>query len=289
MDKVIKAIYKNEAVIYACDITKMANEMQKIHGTYPVATMALGRTLAGATLMCSMLKHKNDKLTISINGGGVTGTLLAAGDASLRMRACIGNPKATVKPKSDGDINVGGAVGTNGFLSVIKDMGLQSPYTGKAPLQTGEIGEDLAYYFYTSEQQPGIVYLNTWVETDFSVIDAGGVIVKPLPHASEEVLSAIEEKVPLLKNFAIYLLSEPLEDVIKRIFGDGVKITETQTPVLYCGCSLDRLRETLKSLGKEELSDMAEKDGGAEITCRFCNKKYYFDKKDLEKLIKEIG
>ena len=204
------------------------------------------------------------------------------------MKACVGNPKATIMPKSGEDINVGGAVGTDGFLTVIKDLGLQAPYTGKVPLQTGEIGEDLAYYFLTSEQQPGIVYLNTWVETDLSVIDAGGMIIKPLPNASKEVLDEVEAMVPMIRNFAIYLFSESVEDIIKKIFGEGVKITEKLAPRLHCDCSRERLKEVLKSLGKAELEDMVEKDGGAEISCKFCNTDYKFTAEDLNKLISEI-
>lgn len=287
MDTLVKGMINGEAAVYACDITQMANEMQRTHNTLPVATMALGRTLAGATLMCSMLKHKNDRLTLQINGGGVTGTLMAVGGADLVMKACIGNPKANVKPKGEGDLNVGGAVGTDGFATVIKDLGLKAPYVGKTRMVSGEIGEDLAQYFMQSEQQPSIVYLNTWVEQDFSVIDAGGVIIKPLPKASEQTLALIESKIPMIRNYAIYLMSKSVDEVLKMIFPE-IELTEHSAPRYQCDCSRERLIGMLVSLGKDELNDMIERDGGAQVTCRFCNKEYNFSKQELQKIVEGL-
>lgn len=286
MDKVVKAIINGEVAVYACDITKAANDMRDIHKPLPVATTALGRTLAGATLMCSMLKNEGDKLTLSINGGGDCGTIMATGNAKLEMKCCIGNPMANVAPKENGDMNVGGAVGTNGFMTVIRDSGEGEPYVGKTALQTGEIAEDLAYYYLQSEQQPSIVYLNTWVETDFSVVDAGGIIVKPLPFCSEETLCAIEKVTPHINNYAIYLMAGEVEDVLKKIFaGMDLKITETLYPKYHCDCSRERLEQVLISLGEEEILDMIKKDKGAQVTCRYCNKVYDFSETDLKELL----
>ena len=286
MDEIVKAIYRDEAVIYACDITGMAREMQMLHGTYPAATMALGRTLAGATLMCSMLKHKKDKLTVNINGGGPAGTLIVTGDQSLNMKAFVANP--TASPEGD-PLNVGKAVGKDEFMTVIKDLGLKAPYVGKVPLETGEIGEDFAQYFYTSEQQQAVVYLNTWVETDLSVVNAGGLIVLPLPEASREVIDDIASKIPQIRNYAIYMMNDDTAGIIKKIFGEGAEITETLSPRLKCDCSKKRLEEVLISLGRDEIEDMIEKDKGAEVTCRFCNKKYRFSEDELKKLLEGLS
>lgn len=287
-DVVVKALINNEVAVYACDITNMANEMQRIHNSYPVATTALGRLLAATTLMSSMLKNESDKITLSINGGGCTGTVMATGNAKLEIKGCIGNPQANVKPKENGDLNVGEAVGKDGFLTVIKDLGLKEPYVGKVHLATGEIAEDLTDYFLFSEQQHSIVYLNTWVETDFSVVNAGGIIVMPLPFCSEETLKFVESKVPKIANYAIYLMGKQAKEVVEDIFeGMPLKITDTLYPKYHCDCSRKRLEEVLLSLGEKEIKDMIEKDGGAQITCRFCNKKYDFSADDLTKILEE--
>ena len=187
-----------------------------MHETWPAATVALGRTLAGTVLMCAMLKNKSDRLTISINGGGPAGTIMTVGDASFQVKGYIANPHVNVEPSKDGNLHVASVVGKNGFITVIRDLRLKEPYVGKTSLETGEIAEDIAYYLLKSEQQPSIVYLNTWIEQDMSVLRAGGIIIIPMPGCSEKTLSSIEDKICEIKNYALYLL----RDEPKRIIGE---------------------------------------------------------------------
>ncbi len=289
MDTLVRAMLNGEAAVYACDITQMANEARMMHGTWPAATVALGRTLAGTVLLCAMLKNKEDRITLSINGGGPAGTIMAVGGASLEIKGYIANPHVNVKPSEDGNINVAEAVGKDGFITVIRDLGLKEPYVGKTQIETGEIAEDLAYYLLKSEQQPSIVYLNTWVEPDLTVLKAGGIIITPMPGCSEETLSEIEKKVSRIKNYALYLLEKNPKQIMEDLFsGMSIKLLSEAQPILKCDCSKERILEALAALGVGEVQDMIQKDQGAHITCRFCNKEYIFDEQELNMIIQKL-
>lgn len=288
MDTLIHAMLNGEVAVYACDISQMAEEARKTHGTWPAATVALGRTLAGCTLMSAMLKTKRDKITLSINGGGPAGTIMAVGDAELRIKGYIANPQVNVPPSGKDGLNIAEAVGKKGLVTVIRDQGLKEPYIGKTPMKTGEIAEDLAYYLLQSEQQPSIVYLNTWVEQDFSVLNAGGIIITPMPGCSEKTLSEIEDRICEIKNYALHLMQYTPEQEVLRLFaGMEVKILKEDKPVYLCDCSLQRISEALLSMGETELRDMAKKDKGAQITCRFCNKEYNLNEQELNIIIEK--
>jgi len=289
MDTLIRSILNEEAVVYACDITKIANIAQKQNDSWPAATVALGRTLAGTVLMCAMLKNKKDKITININGGGPAGSILAVGNALMQVKGYISNPYVNVEPTGDGNIHVSKIVGKNGLLTVIRDMGLKEPYIGMIKIETGEIAEDLAYYLLKSEQQPSIVYLNTWIEQDLSVLKAGGIIITPLPGCSEKTLSVIETKINDIKNYALYLLQKTPKQIVSDLFAEvNIKILDENYPVYKCDCSRNRIIKTLITLGIDELDDMIRKDKGTEITCRFCNKKYRFSEQELNIIIKNM-
>jgi molecular chaperone Hsp33 len=288
MDTLIHALLNGEAAVYACDISQMAEEARKTHGAWPIATMALGRTLAGCTLMSAMLKTKRDRITLSINGGGPAGTIMAVGDAELHIKGYIANPQVNIPPSENGSLDIAGAVGKNGLVTVIRDQGLKDPYIGKTPIQTGEIAEDIAYYMLQSEQQPSIVYLNTWVEQDLTVLNAGGIIIAPMPGCSEKTLSDIESRLWDIKNYALHLMQYTPEQEVMRIFsGMDVKVLREDKPVYVCDCSLDRITGMLLALGTTELRDMLEKDKGAQITCRFCNKEYNLNEQDLNMIIEK--
>ncbi len=283
-DILIKGLLNSEAIIYACDITQMAKEAREIHRTMPVGSIVLGRTLAAATMMCAMLKNPSDKLTLMLNGGGEAGTIMAVGDADLNMKSYIANPKVNTMPIND-QFNIVDAVGKKGTVTVIRDTGHKEPYVGKTEIVSGEIGEDIARYFLDSEQQNSIVYVNTWLETDTTVLNAGGIIIRPLPNCTEGTLLQIESRIKEIKNYAIYLLQESAEAVVKKIFST-VDIIERKTPHLYCDCNRQRLEEVLISLGEKELEDMIKTDNKAQLVCRFCNKKYDFDGNELTRLLK---
>ena len=287
-DQLTRLIINNEVRVMASDTTHLVEEAKAIHKTFPVATAVLGRTLTAAVMMGSELKHPSHSLTININGGGPAGTVLATAKGDCTVRGCMGNPQVNLPARSDGKLDVGGAVGKDGFLTVIRDVGLKDAYVGKTELRSGEIAEDLAYYFLQSEQQPSIVYLSVWVDIDTSVLRAGGLIISPMPGASEETLSDIESRLFDIQNYALLLLSKSPAEAVKTIFaGMDVKELDTREPRYHCDCSREKLEQVIISLGREEITDMIEKDGQAEIVCRFCNKKYLFDAEALRRLLQE--
>lgn len=287
-DILVRAMLNDEVAVCACDITQMAEEARIIHGSMPVGTIALGRVLSAATMLSSMLKNKNDKFTLMINGGGDAGTIMAVGNAKLEMKAYIANPFTNPPPNEKGQFDIARAVGKDGFVTVIRDFGLKEPYVGKTELVSGEIGEDIAHYLLVSEQQPSIVYVNTWLETDMTVLNAGGIIIRPMPGCSEESLLEVEGRIGEIKNYALHLFSSSAEEVIQKTFsGMDIKILETEHPKLLCDCSKERLEQVVISLGKEEIEDMINEDNGAELTCRFCNRVYHFDSDDLKQLLNE--
>jgi len=279
-------LLNNDVVVSASDTTQIAEYAHQLHDTYPTATAALGRTLTAAIMMASGLKGENQNLTISINGGGPAGTVLATANAKGQVKGCINNPYVDLPAKPDGSLDVGRAIGTNGFITVSKNMGAPEPYVGRTPLVTGEIAEDLAYYYLKSEQQPTIVYLCTWVDIDTRVIAAGGLVIAPLPGASEETLSEIEKRLHKIRNYALMLMNFTPDEAVRKIFdGMDLKHLDDSEPEYYCDCSRERLEQVLITLGEKDLGEMIEEDHGAEMTCRFCNKKYQFNEQDLRKLL----
>lgn len=285
-DILLRAMLNKEAAVCACDITKMAEEARKIHDTLPVGTIIMGRTLAAATMMASTLKNDSDRFSLMINGGGPAGTIMAAGNARLEMKGYIANPNVNTPPSEKGGFDIAGAVGTDGFVTVVMDLGLKEPYVGKTPVVSGEIGADIANYYLVSEQQPSIVYVNTWLETDMSIVNAGGIMIRPMPGCSEETLTEIEKRIPEISNYAMYLLAGSTEETLQKIFkGMELDVLDTAQPLWKCDCSKKRLEQVVVSLGKHEIKDMIEKDDGAEIVCRFCNKKYRFSSDDLKRLL----
>ena len=283
-----KFLLNDEVSVVACDTTALVREAKEIHGTYPVATAVLGRTLSAAVMMASQLKHESHNLTININGGGPAGTIIATAKADGTVKGCIANPEVNLPAREDGKLDVGGAVGTDGFLTVVKDIGLKEPYVGRTQLESGEIAEDLAYYYLQSEQQPTIVYLCTWVDIDTRVIAAGGLVIAPLPGASEESLQMVEERLHLINNYALMLMNLSPDEAVRKIFkGLDLKHLGDSELSYCCDCSRERLEQVLISLGEAELRDIIEQDHGAELTCRFCNKKYQFSENELNKLLLE--
>jgi len=285
-DILVRGMLNGEVSVFACDISDMAEEARVTHGLMPVATIILGRTMAAATMMAAMLKNKGDRMTLMINGGGPAGTVMAVGDADLNIKAYVANPGVNPPPTEKGGFDISGAVGKDGFITVARDAGLGEPYVGKVRMVSGEIGEDVANYLLISEQQPSIVYVNTWLETDMTVLNAGGLMIRPLPGCSEETLDEIERRIGKIANFALMLFQSGVEDVLGNIFqGMDLKLLDYAEPVYRCDCSKERLGQVVVSLGENEIEDMIEKDKGAEITCHFCNKKYDFTEDDLKTLL----
>lgn len=289
-DVLLQGLVNEEASVYACDISDMVEEVRTIHDTSPIATIILGRCLSAATMMSAMLKNDTDRLTVMVDGGGPAGQIIVVGNARLELKAYMADPGVDLPPGDKPGFNIAGAVGRNGFLTVTKDLGLKEPYIGRTPIVSGEIGEDFAQYFQQSEQQPSIVYVSTWLETDMSIVKAGGVIVKPLPDCSEETLSELEKHVPQIQNFTTYLMAETPEQALKHCFeGMHLAVLDKRSPVAVCDCSRERLESVLVSVGREELEDMIAKDKGAELTCSFCRKQYRFSEEELKELLKRAA
>lgn len=289
-DYIVRCSTNDGSVRAFCATTKnLVNEAQKMHKLYPVATAALGRLLTAASMMGAMLKSEDDLLTLQITGNGPLGRVLATSDCHSNVKGYVGNPLVDIPKNAQGKLDVGGAIGKDGFLTVIRDFGLKEPYIGKTPLVTGEIGDDLTSYFAVSEQVPSVVGLGVLVDVDLSVKAAGGFIVQVMPDASEEVICKLEENIKNVTSVTKMLDDNMTPEEILKVVLDGIDFTinETLDTKYYCNCSKERVEKVLVSVGEEELMDIIETDGKAELTCHFCDKVYNFDETELRNLLKK--
>ena len=283
MDKLVRAITKDGSVKAVAAVTKdLTEQVRNIHKTLPVATAALGRTLAAASMMGNALKEENASLTLQIKGGGPLGTVLAVSDHLGNVRGYVQNPQVDVPLREDGKLDVGRAVGADGTLTVIKDIGLKEPYIGSVGLLGGEIAEDLAAYFVESEQIPTACALGVLIDRDQSVKAAGGYIIQLLPGAGEDVMAAGAVTALLDRD------PDP-EALLRTVLSDfEVEILET-APIEYkCYCSRDRVERALISMGVAELEDLLAEQGGCELGCQFCDKVYRFTGEELQGLINQM-
>ncbi len=291
MDTLVRAITA-DGLVQAVAVTtrSLTEQARNIHKTLPVGTAALGRALAAASMMGNALKDPQASLTLQIKGGGPLGTVLAVSDAGGNVRGYVQNPHTDLHLREDGKLNVGAAVGGDGFLTVIKDLGMKEPYIGSVGLLGGEIAEDLAAYFVESEQIPTACALGVLVDRDQSVRAAGGYIIQLLPGAGEDVIAKVEGGV-LAAGAVTGLLdrdSDP-ESLLRAVLSDfDVEVLE-RTPVAYrCSCSRDRVERALISMGVEELEDLLAEQGGCELGCQFCDKTYTFTAGELEALLETM-
>lgn len=290
MDILTKAVTKDGFMrIYAVNSKETAEKARIIHGTSPVVTAALSRTLTAGILMGSMLKEENADLTLQIKGGGPLGLMIVVAKQGGFVKGYVENPVVDLPLNSKGKLDVGGAVGTDGYLSVIKDLKMKEPYIGRVPLQTGEIGDDIAFYYAQSEQVPSVVALGVLVDKDLSVKAAGGFIVQVMPDCDELSLKRLESKISALPGVTS-LLAKGMsgEELIKYVMdGFDVDILESCEVGYKCDCSRERTYRAVKSLGDSEIKAMIEEDGRAEVNCHFCNKSYLFGKEELEGMLKK--
>lgn len=289
MDILTKAVTKDGFMrVYAVNSKETVEQARKIHSASPTACAALGRTLTAGILMGSMMKEKDADLTLQIKGGGPLGILIVVAKPGGLVKGYIANPQVDLPLNSKGKLDVGGAVGCDGYLSVIKDLKMKEPYIGRVPLQTGEIGDDIAFYYAQSEQVPSVVALGVLVDKDLSVKAAGGFIVQVMPDCDELSLKRLEENIAKLPGVTS-LLEKGMsgEELIKYVMGDiETEILESCEVGYSCDCSRERTYRAVKSLGKDEIKAMIEEDGRAEVNCHFCNKSYLFGKEELEDMIK---
>ena len=289
-DYIVRCSTNDGSVRAFCATTRnLVNEAQKMHKLYPVATAALGRLLTAASMMGAMLKSEDDLLTLQITGNGPLGRVLATSDCHSNVKGYVGNPLVDIPKNAQGKLDVGGAIGKEGFLTVIRDFGLKEPYIGKTPLVTGEIGDDLTSYFAVSEQVPSVVGLGVLVDVDLSVKAAGGFILQVMPDASEEVICKLEENIKKVTSVTKMFEDNMTPEEILKVVLDGIDFTvnETLDTNYYCNCSKERVEKVLVSVGEEELLDIIEKDKKAQLTCHFCDKVYNFDETDLKNLLKK--
>ncbi|EHS59948.1 Hsp33 family molecular chaperone HslO [Paenibacillus sp. Aloe-11] len=271
---------------FAVRTTQLVEELRRRHDTYPTATAALGRTLTAGAIMGSMLKG-NERLTIQVKGDGPIGQIVVDANAAGEVRGYVAEPHVHLPSNSMGKLDVAGAVGTEGFIHIIKDLGLKEPYRGSIPIISGELGEDFTYYFAKSEQTPSAVGLGVLVDTDNSVIVAGGFIIQLLPGLNDDEITAIENAVGSLPPVTA-LLDQGLElDEMLRWMLPDVRVLDETEIHFQCECSRERVEKTLISLGENELTQLIEEEGQAEVVCHFCNEAYQFNKDDLQNLLNQ--
>lgn len=286
-DYIVRATAFNGSIrAFAAISTNTVEEARKIHDTSPVASAALGRMLTAAAIMGAMLKSEKDLVTLQIVGSGPLKGVLATSDSSSNVKGYVVNPDVDIPLRQDGKLDVGGAIG-DGSLRVIKDVGLKEPYSGSIELLTGEIADDITYYFAKSEQVPSSVGLGVLVDTDLSIKHAGGFIIQLMPDVSEEVVDKLEKKLLTIPYITDMLASgADAEKILQTILGDFDLEILAKTPMSYkCGCTRQRVEQAIISLGKKELSQIIEEDKKAELTCQFCNKVYNFNEEELKELL----
>lgn len=288
-DYLIRATAANAQIrAFACVTRDTVEEARKAHDTSPVVTAALGRLLTGAAMMGSMLKGEKDLLTLQVHGSGPVKGMTVTADAAGHVKGYANEPQVMLPPNAKGKLDVGGAVGI-GFMNVIKDMGLKEPYVGQTVLQTGEIGDDLTFYFATSEQVPSSVGLGVLMEKDNTVKQAGGFIIQLMPFAGEEVISALEENLSKVDSVTALLDAGKSAEQILEVILEGLEVEFTdRMPVSFsCNCDKERVSKALVSVGKEELNNMIEDGKTIEVNCHFCNTFYHFTVEELKELRKK--
>ncbi len=285
MGKIYKTlIYDGQISLSVLDTTDVVNKAIELHGLTPLCAAGLGRALTVASFMATSLKDENEKLSVTIDGNGVGWKIVVCADGNLNVRGSIVNPHADLPLKPNGKLDVGGLVGNEGTITVVKNLGLKEPYVGKCKLVSGEIGEDFAAYYAYSEQQPTAIAVGVLVKND-KCIGAGGVILQPLPDCAEENIGKAEKLIAEFSDVSRKINEIGIDGIIKKYF-DEYEFTKYETQY-KCGCSREYVDKVLIALGKKELSDIIEKDGKIEVCCEFCDKKYVYGRKDVEELFGE--
>lgn len=277
------SLLEGQARAFLADTTRLCEEARRVHTLSRTATAALGRHMTAALMLGAMLKSEEDSVTAVIKGSGPLGTLMAVARADLNVKGYVENP-AVDPPRRGAKLDVGAAVGRPGRLTIIKDMGMREPYVGQVNLVSGEIAEDYALYFTASEQTPSLVSLG--VLTGDSVQAAGGLIVQMMPGASEAAIQSIELATPMFADISATIAQFGLDGACEQLLSHlQPQLLDRGVPHYLCDCSRERIERALISLGREELQDMIEKEGGAEVGCQFCNHKYRFSAQDLQTLL----
>ena len=290
MAHVVRCITDDGCVfVLAADTTDISETSRQIHNTSKVCTAALGRALTGASFMGILLKGQDSSVTLRFNGGGPAGSVIAVADSDGNVRGYVMNPDVNLPLNEKGKLDVGGAVGTDGFLTVIKDIGMKEPFVGQIPLVSGEIAEDLTSYYAISEQVPSVCALGVLVNPDLTVAVSGGFLIQLLPTADDTIIDKVEKGLQGLPSVTT-MLAEGLtpEEICKKVLPEfNVEVLDTAECEYKCNCSRERVEQALISVGREELIDMAN-DEVTEVKCHFCPEVYKFTSDDIKELVKNI-
>lgn len=290
MGKIVRALSEDGSVLCsAIDSTDIVRDIQRLHGSTPVVTAALGRMCTAGSIMGALLKNEGDTLTLRINGGGPCGTLTVVADYRGNVKCCAGDAHAQVPLRADGGLDVPKCVGVDGFLTVVKDMGLKEPYVGQIPLASGNIAEDITAYYSISEQIPTVCALGIVFNEDASVRAAGGYMLQLVPPVQDSAVRVIEDNLNKMESITGMLEKglKPEELAVSALEGLGGEILDQWNAQYYCDCSRERTEGILASLGREELQKLADEGETTEVCCHFCNKKYTFTAEEIGKLLKE--
>ncbi|MGN0746733.1 MAG: Hsp33 family molecular chaperone HslO, partial [Aristaeellaceae bacterium] len=273
-----------QARVMMCETTAMCQRAADVHGATPVCTAAMGRLMTATAFLGVMMKGEDESVTVTVKGGGPMGTLVAVANHG-DLKVCADNPQVELPLREDGKLDVGGAVGHSGRMSVVKDLGLREPYIGQCELVSGEMGMDFANYFTVSEQQPSLVSVGVLVNGDV-VLKAGGLLIQPLPGCEEAVLEQLELRSPMFASISREMTYAPKEQLIEDWFRGMEPELLERTPLRYrCGCSRERMEKALISLGRKELQTLIDEDKGAELGCHFCHSRYAFTTDELKDLL----
>lgn len=285
-DYIVRATAANGQIrAFAITSKELTETARQRHGTSPVVTAALGRLLSGAAMMGAMMKGENDLLTIQIQCSGPVKALTVTADSAGYVKGYAEAPDVILPPNAQGKLDVGGALGL-GVMSVIKDLGMKEPYVGQIALQTGEIADDLTYYFATSEQIPSSVGLGVRMNRDNTVKQAGGFILQLMPFTDEQTTAALEKRIAGIKSITEILEQDDTpEQLLKEVLGDiPFEVAETIPTGFCCSCSKERIARTIATIGKKDLDEMIADGGGIEVKCHFCNTSYHFSTEELKEI-----
>lgn len=287
-DYIVRATAADSQIrAFAITSRELVEEARKRHNTSPVATAALGRLMTAGAMMGAMMKGEQDVLTLQIKCGGPIGGLTVTADAHANVKGFVEDPDVMLPPNAKGKLDVGGALGL-GILNVIKDMGMKEPYVGQTELKTGEIADDLTYYFANSEQVPSSVGLGVLMEKDNTVKQAGGFIIQLMPFADEAVIDKLEKKLTAMDSVTACLdRGLTPEQLLEELLGEfGLEILDQMDTQFYCNCSKERVEKVIASVGRKDLNEMIQEGKPIEVKCHFCNTAYVYTVEDLKKIIK---
>ena len=290
-DSLLKVLaFNDEVKAVAMVATDAIAEAQRRHDTGSSATAALGRTIIGTHLLASSLKG-DERITVQVNGDGPGGKIMADANGRGEMRGYITNPHVSLELNDKGKLDVRGVVGTNGTITVIKDLNMREPFSGQVPIVDGELGMDFTYYLAVSEQINGAVGVSVLVNPDETVRAAGGFMIQLLPGASEATISEIERRISEIPMVSKLIdQQEQPRDILNRLLGEeNIRELEEMPVKFHCGCTRERFSAGLMSIGVDDLQHLIDEDHGAEVVCHFCGEKYHFDEAELQGLIDEIN